>query len=184
MRPNLCYVGLGEKKSCGQPLPLLSTVHSFPCVVYSCACCGGGGGGLVLVSISFELVLCLQYFCVTIPPAVTPSLLRQMDTGSLTCVQTWVCAVHTKRREGGAGRGGGWGGGVGGGSGGQAQTNLRKSCLGGINLKKLSLTLLRQGIEPRVLGVEFRRCKHRATSRPRTYERSQLMGPPNLLHDL
>ena len=59
----------------------------------------------------------MQYFCVTIPPAVRPTLLRQMDMGSLTCAQTWVRAVHTK--------------GVGA-EGGQTQTSLHKSWLGGI----------------------------------------------------
>ena len=43
-----------------------------------------------------ELTWCMQYFCVTIPPAVRPTLLRQMDMGSLTCAQNWVLAVHTK----------------------------------------------------------------------------------------
>ena len=48
----------------------------------------------------------------SIPPAVRPSRLRQMDMGSLTRAQIWVRAVHTK----GAG---------------QAQTSLHKSGLGG-----------------------------------------------------
>ena len=45
------------------------------------------------------------FLYVTIPPAVSSTLLRQMDMGCLTCAQIWVCAVNTK------GGGGGWGGG-------------------------------------------------------------------------
>ena len=37
----------------------------------------------------------MQYFRVSIPPAVRPSLLRQMDVGSVTCAQIRVRAVHT-----------------------------------------------------------------------------------------
>ena len=37
----------------------------------------------------------MQYFCVTIPPAVKPTLLRQMDMGSLTCAH---CVPCTRRR--------------------------------------------------------------------------------------
>ena len=37
----------------------------------------------------------MPYFCVTIPPAVRPSLERQMDMGSLKCAQIWVRAIHT-----------------------------------------------------------------------------------------
>ena len=37
----------------------------------------------------------MQYYCVTIPPAVRPNLVRQMDMGSLTCAQIWVRAVCT-----------------------------------------------------------------------------------------
>ena len=77
---------------------------------------------------------CVQCFCVSIPLAVRPTLLQQMDIGSLTCAQTWVRAVHMKR--------------------GQAQTGLHKSSLG--QTDKLSLILPRQGIEPRVFGLEFR----------------------------
>ena len=76
----------------------------------------------------------MQYSCVTIPPAVRPTLLRQMDMGSLTCAHIWMpCRTH----EGGD----------------QAQTGLHKSWLGGIN-KKLPFTLPRQGIEPWVFGFE------------------------------
>ena len=44
---------------------------------------------------------CMQCFHIFIPPAVRPTLLRQMDMGSLTDAQIWVLAVHTK--GGGAG---------------------------------------------------------------------------------
>ena len=81
------------------------------------------------------------------------TLLRQMDMGSLTSAQTWVHAVHTK--------------------GGQAQTNLHKSWLCGI--QKLPLTLPCQGIEPRVFGFEFRRTNHWATS-PRS-QRNRIVFP-------
>ena len=40
---------------------------------------------------------CVQCFRVSVPPAVRPTLLRQMDMGSLTCEQIWVRPVHTKR---------------------------------------------------------------------------------------
>ena len=49
----------------------------------------------------------MQYVCVTIPPAVRPPLLRQMDTGSLTCAQIRVYTVHI--------------------NGGQEQTSLHRS---------------------------------------------------------
>ena len=39
---------------------------------------------------------CVRCFRVSIPPAVRPALLRQMDIGSLTCAQIWVRSVHTK----------------------------------------------------------------------------------------
>ena len=80
----------------------------------------------------------MQCFFGTLPPAVWPTLLRQMDMGSLTCAQIWVRAAHTK--------------------GGQAQASLHKSRLGGT--EELSLTLPRQGIEPRVFGFEFGRTNH------------------------
>ena len=35
-------------------------------------------------------------FRVSISPVVRPTLLRQIDMGSLTCAQMWVCAVDTK----------------------------------------------------------------------------------------
>ena len=42
----------------------------------------------------------------TVQPAVRPTLLRQMDMGSLTYAHIWVRAVHTNVCVGG-GRGGG-----------------------------------------------------------------------------
>ena len=39
---------------------------------------------------------CVQCFLVFIPPAVRPTLLRQMDKGSLMCAQIWVNVIHTK----------------------------------------------------------------------------------------
>ena len=43
----------------------------------------------------------MQYFCVTVPPAVRGlTLLGQMGMGSLTCAQIWVRAVHTKWQSG------------------------------------------------------------------------------------
>ena len=38
----------------------------------------------------------MQYSCVTVPPAVRRTLLRQMDMGSFTCAQIWVRAIRTK----------------------------------------------------------------------------------------
>ena len=49
------------------------------------------------------------YFRVTIPPALRPTLLRQMDVGSFTCAHIWLRVVCTRMREG------------------QAQTNLHGS---------------------------------------------------------
>ena len=80
---------------------------------------------------SFSLLLggfssCVQCFCVSITPAVRPTLSRQMDTtGSVTCAQIWVCAVHTKT----------WRGRGGGGGGGQAQKKQVCSWLGGTEKK-------------------------------------------------
>ena len=59
----------------------------------------------------------MQSFCVTIPSAVRPTLLRQMDMESVTCAHMLVRAVRThvgacRTHEGG---------------GGQAQTSLHKS---------------------------------------------------------
>ena len=74
-------------------------------------------------------------FCVSIPPAVRPTLLRQMDMRSLTCAQIWVHAVHMKgvRHK-------------------QVCTRVHSE-----RQKKCSWrTLSRQGIEPRVFGFEFR----------------------------
>ena len=79
----------------------------------------------------------VQCFPVPIPPTVRSVLLRQMDTGSLTCAHIWVSAVHTK--------GGG---------------HDKKKCAPELtrrDRKQLSFTLLRQGIEPRDFGLEVRR---------------------------
>ena len=77
----------------------------------------------------------MQYFCVSIdsmPPAVRSTLLRQMDIGSLTCAHILgVCHTHVER--------------------GQAQPRLHYCWLRWV--EKLSITLLHQGIEPRVLIV-------------------------------
>ena len=64
--------------------------------------------------------------------------------GYFTCAQICVRAVHTK--------------------GGQTQTSLHKSWLGGIH--KLSVTLPRQGIEPRGFGFKFWRSNHLAATFP------------------
>ena len=71
--------------------------------------------------INYQPSVC--YFCVSIPPAVRPFLLRQMDMVSLTCAHIWVRAVHTK-----------WG---------EAHTSLHKSWLGGT--EQLPATLTRTG---------------------------------------
>ena len=48
-----------------------------------------------LPNLNSFLAYCMQYFCcVTVPPAVRPTLLRQMDRGSLTCAQI-LGACHT-----------------------------------------------------------------------------------------
>ena len=43
----------------------------------------------------FFFLLC-AVFRVFIQPAVRPTLLQQMDIGSLTCAQIWVPAIHSK----------------------------------------------------------------------------------------
>ena len=45
---------------------------------------------------SFLNISCVQCFRVSVPQAVRPTLLRQMNMGSLTCAQMCVRAVHTK----------------------------------------------------------------------------------------
>ena len=85
----------------------------------------------------FWFFSCTLYFRVSIPPAAKPTPFQQMDIGSLTCAKMWVRAVDTK--------------------GGQAQHVCTRVDSEGH--KKLSLTLHRQGIEPRVFGFEFRRTK-------------------------
>ena len=41
----------------------------------------------------------MQYFCVTIPPAVRPTVLQQVVVGSLTCAKMGVHAVHLGRSD-------------------------------------------------------------------------------------
>ena len=93
----------------------------------------------------------MQYCCVAIPPAAGEAywatirtLLWIWDSLSVDDVRTnWPvrATMHTK--------------------GGQAQTRLHESWLRGI--EKPPLILFRQGIGPRVFGLEFRRFTHRAT---------------------
>ena len=45
---------------------------------------------------AFVFLSCMQCFRVSIPLTVRPTLLRQMDMGSLTWAQIWVLAAHTK----------------------------------------------------------------------------------------
>ena len=47
---------------------------------------------------NYQPSVCIA-FCVTIPAAARPTLIRQMDMGSLTCAQMCVCHTH----EGGSG---------------------------------------------------------------------------------
>ena len=42
----------------------------------------------------------MQCFCITIPPALRPTRLRQMDIGSLTWAQSYLGACRTQRRWG------------------------------------------------------------------------------------
>ena len=71
----------------------------------------------------------MQYLCVSIPPAVRPTLLRQMDRGSLTCAQIWVRAITH-----------------------EAGSMYKQVCtrVNSEGQKKMSLTLPSQGIEARV----------------------------------
>ena len=75
-----------------------------------------------------------------------PTLLRQLNIGSLTCAQIWVRAVQIKR-EGGGGAG----------TNKSALELTRKD-------RRMPLTLPHQGVEPRVFLFEFRRSSHWATS--------------------
>ena len=68
-----------------------------------------------------------------------------------------MCIVLCRTHEDGGRGGGGW-------RGSGTQTNLYKSWLGGDRKEKLMLTLSRQGIEPRLFGLESRRSNHWATS--------------------
>ena len=74
-----------------------------------------------------------------------PTLLREIDVGSLTCAQISICA------KGGAG----------------GRVRHKQVCTRvdtGGQKKTVSLCLLHQGIEPRVLGFEFHLSNHWATS--------------------
>ena len=53
-----------------------------------------------LLSILFPLCVVFLVHSVSIPTAVRPTLLQQMDIGCLTCAHIWVLAIHT--HEGGA----------------------------------------------------------------------------------
>ena len=102
----------------------------------------------------------MQYLCVTIPPpAVRPTLVRQLDMGSLTCAQIWVLAVHRiwvlavhRRRGSGTNK--------------PAQELIRDGGrVGGRGTEKhLFLTLPHRRIDARVFGFEFRPSNHWATT--------------------
>ena len=47
------------------------------------------GGSLFFILCVPIVKSSVQYLCVTIPPAVRPTVLQQMDVGSLTCAQIW-----------------------------------------------------------------------------------------------
>ena len=48
-------------------------------------------------NLNYLLAWCMQYFCLTTSQAVKPTLLRHtIYMGSLTCVETWVRAVHSE----------------------------------------------------------------------------------------
>ena len=116
----------------------------------------------------FNLVYAV-YLCDYIPPVVRPTVLLQMDMGSLTSTRFWVRAVQCdyttgceaysfttdgyeifnvrtnlgacSTHEGGS----------------DTNKSAQELTRG---TEKLSLTLPRQGIEPRVFGFEFRRSNH------------------------
>ena len=83
------------------------------------------------------------YFCVAKALAVRPTLLWQMDMGSVTCVHIWVCAIHMKGRGVRC-----------------KQVCTRVDSEG----QKDCLTLPRQWLEPRIFRFEFRHTNHWATS--------------------
>ena len=96
----------------------------------------------------FNLVCAV--FRVTMPPAVRPPLLGQMNIVSLTCKDCWVRVVHRK-----AG----------------VQVQRYKQVYKRVDSEgqnKLSLTLPRQGIEPRVFGFEVGRSAIELRPRVRT----------------
>ena len=89
---------------------------------------------------SFSLLLCAVFSCFQPYHRLCEaySFTTYIYTGSLTCAEIWVRAVHTK--EGGVG---------------QAQTRLNKndSSREGLTKNCSSLTLPRQGIEPKEVRV-------------------------------
>ena len=93
------------------------------------------------------LILRVLYFRVSILPACEAYPFTTVGNGILNVCIHLVRVVHTK-----------WG---------QAQTSLSaqfKNWLGGV--EKLSVTLHRQGIEPRALGFEIQLSNHWATPPP------------------
>ena len=52
----------------------------------------GGWGSFLCFAAWAVLTLCMQYFYMTILPAVRPNFLRQMDKGTLTCAS---CVIYT-----------------------------------------------------------------------------------------
>ena len=84
----------------------------------------------------------MHILCMPIKPAVRPTLIRQIDTGSLTNVRTQLGGRRTLLERGVV----------------PAQTSLHKSWLGGTE-KSVSLCPAR-GIGPSVFRFEFRRSNH------------------------
>ena len=50
------------------------------------------------------LTRCAQYLCVAMPPALGSTLLRQMDTGSLTCASFFRCVPYIRKGRAGGHR--------------------------------------------------------------------------------
>ena len=120
---------------------------------------GQGGGATRLVNCvtqCFPLFFCIQWLRVSMPPAVSSTLLCQIYMESLTCAQNIGGGGWGRTHEV-------WGGGVGGLRHKQVCTRVDSEGLGqvrggggGGGTEKLFLTLPRQWIEPRVFGFEFR----------------------------
>ena len=104
----LCMHGMSPRKI---PLSacLCHVAKNLHCILVPLQCTGSSGCFLrgkrtaiarrYLAFCCCWFCSCVQRFCVSIPPAVRPTLLRQMDMGSLTCTQIWVRAVHTKGHQ-------------------------------------------------------------------------------------